>query len=121
MSPSRAMRAMSNNDNEAQGWFNILAQAQQSTLASTCLKTSRTVFFSGSCCRHTVVRSAISPDGRYALSGSEDGRPYVWEMRTGDVEHGPLGSFRFGGPLLDCDWHPSEHMIALCSYGKDAP
>lgn len=32
-----------------------------------------------------VNRTCISPDGQYLLSGSEDGKPYIWNIENNDL------------------------------------
>lgn len=42
-------------------------------------------FFGGKY-KDLMVRSTISPDGQYLISGSEDGQPYVWESLSQDIQ-----------------------------------
>jgi len=63
----------------------------------------------------------ISPDGQYVLSGSEDGKLYLWDFHTGEpynTEH--LGT-SFVGPVTDVDWNQGYHMVAVSGFGDQYP
>ena len=40
--------------------------------------------FFGSKCNNFMIKSCLSPDGRYLVSGSETGMPYIWDAQTED-------------------------------------
>lgn len=66
------------------------------------------------------VKATISPDGQYVLSGSDDGRLCIWDS-IGDqlVLQDAMDRLpRWPNPVYDVAWHPSQHMIAVASYGK---
>ncbi|XP_071499976.1 jouberin-like [Diadema antillarum] len=66
------------------------------------------------------IRSALSPCGSFLFSGSEDRRGYVWNTDTGEqvAAYTELG---YRQPVCDVDYHPHEHMVALCSRGESHP
>ena len=37
----------------------------------------------GSKCTKTNIKSTVSPDGSYILSGSEEGIPHIWSLDSG--------------------------------------
>ena len=74
----------------------------------------------GHTCSAYHVRACYSPDGRFVLAGSEDGRLFAWVEETGDMILDGLG-VGFSGPLLQISWSPQQHLIAMCGYGPDNP
>ncbi|RLN10405.1 hypothetical protein BBJ28_00022516 [Nothophytophthora sp. Chile5] len=54
--------------------------------------------------------SCYSADGAYALTGSEDGRVFVYKSSTGELVHTlPQGH---SGPVVDLQWNPQRHLLA---------
>eukprot|EP00696_Hemimastix_kukwesjijk_P008091 gnl/Hemi2/20239_TR6710_c0_g1_i1.p1 gnl/Hemi2/20239_TR6710_c0_g1~~gnl/Hemi2/20239_TR6710_c0_g1_i1.p1 ORF type:complete len:309 (+),score=112.11 gnl/Hemi2/20239_TR6710_c0_g1_i1:165-1091(+) len=72
-----------------------------------------------------MVQSVFSPDGRFVLSGSEDGIGHIWSAAggRGSTPHAEHSYTRLGytAPLLSVDWHPTQHVVALSSLGPVAP
>nr|XP_054754386.1 jouberin-like [Lytechinus pictus] len=66
------------------------------------------------------IRSVLSPCGSFVFSGSEDRHGYVWNTDTGEqvAAYTQLG---YRQPVCDVDYHPHEHMVALCSRGEGHP
>jgi len=65
------------------------------------------------------VKSTYSPDGRWIVSGSEDGRLYFWNAKTGGIDTEKMSQFpTLAVPVYDVAWHPSQHMLAITSYGR---
>ena len=54
------------------------------------------------------------------MSGSDDGRVLVWNAESEDVETDVPG-LGFSGAVTDVAWHPTDHMVAMCSYGARQP
>ena len=77
--------------------------------------------FKGSSCQTAVIRAVFSPDGRYVMSGSEDGRVYAWDSSSAERVALPLGHLGYNAPLCDVSWHPTQHVIAFTCYGGDHP
>eukprot|EP00002_Diphylleia_rotans_P024835 TRINITY_DN4902_c0_g1_i1.p1 TRINITY_DN4902_c0_g1~~TRINITY_DN4902_c0_g1_i1.p1 ORF type:complete len:421 (+),score=68.83 TRINITY_DN4902_c0_g1_i1:154-1416(+) len=67
-----------------------------------------------------LVKSCFSTDGRYVLSGSEDGKIFGWDADSGKLVKVPCET-KYLGPLFDIVWHPHGNIIAICSYGSPAP
>jgi len=99
----------------------LLVQAHQNCLRLFDLTTFQLVNpgFGGGNVTNSIIRCRFSPDGRYAISGSEDGKVRVWEAQSGQIVRCALAQFGFAKPLLDIGWHPSQHVVALASYGPD--
>ncbi|XP_052095753.1 jouberin-like isoform X1 [Mytilus californianus] len=66
------------------------------------------------------IRSTITPCGSFVFSGSEDNLVYAWHTETGDqvVMYTDLN---YRNPVTDVDYHPRDHMIAMCSVGENQP
>jgi WD40 repeat protein len=60
-----------------------------------------------------VTSMAFSADGRYVLSGHENGQIKVWEIKTGDLLNVLWGTRVFGG-VLDVEFSPDGRFIAAC-------
>lgn len=90
-----------------------------------------------------MIKSDISPDGRYIISGSEDGQVYanisilllvpfdmtycccscIWNLERGDLvsaRRPPLG-YSDGHVTFDVRWNPTDNMVAVCTYGQPHP
>ncbi|CAG9335314.1 unnamed protein product [Blepharisma stoltei] len=68
-----------------------------------------------------AVRNCISPDGRYLLSGSEDGKIYLWDVATGyreDISHLEVGVKDL---ISDVAWNSTYNMIAVAGFGSELP
>jgi jouberin len=67
------------------------------------------------------VRSCISPDGQFLLSGSEDGKLYLWDIATElPIEIINL-EFNVKDMICDVDWNPVYNMFAVAAFGSDLP
>eukprot|EP01017_Pseudomicrothorax_dubius_P002559 TRINITY_DN10126_c0_g1_i2.p1 TRINITY_DN10126_c0_g1~~TRINITY_DN10126_c0_g1_i2.p1 ORF type:complete len:152 (-),score=37.49 TRINITY_DN10126_c0_g1_i2:53-487(-) len=75
----------------------------------------------GSKSSKAMVRSVVSPDGSYLLSGSEDGRPHLWWFTSG----APIGTEFFElsvkGLVSDVAWNNEYNMIAVCTFSAEFP
>ena len=72
-------------------------------------------------CNKINIKSTISPDASYILSGSEEGVPHVWSMESAI----PYGTNRFECGFVDgindVSWNNGYHMIALSAFGQEHP
>ncbi len=63
---------------------------------------------------------AISPDERYIISGSEDGRTFMW-----NIDHGQTVQLQHicnaGTPITCISWSPYEHVIAVSTFKPQHP
>jgi WD40 repeat protein len=57
------------------------------------------------------VRARFGPDGRTVLSGSDDGKIYIWEALTGKLIDRIQAH---GRGVMDIVWCPHNHMFASC-------
>ena len=100
----------------------LLVQAHQNLLLLFDLSTNRPIkVYTGSMCRLSMIRARFSPDGRYVIAGSEDGRAYVWDALSGIRVQAALNSLSYPQPLCDVAWHPSQHVLALTCFGGESP
>jgi len=77
--------------------------------------------FIGAPVSRSFVRAKFSPDGRYVVSGGEDGKPHVWKTQSGLVVEEKSWHFGFPKPLCSLSWHPNEHLVAFCSFNTNSP
>lgn len=66
------------------------------------------------------IKSCLSPDGEYLLSGSEDGKVYIWGT-TGVGLDTDCIDVEFKGSVNAVDWNPKYHMIAATGFGNEFP
>jgi WD40 repeat protein len=68
-----------------------------------------------------MVQSCVSRDGQFVISGSEDGKPLIWDIDTDQ----PLSSKAFECKLLDlvsdCTWNNKYNMFAISGFGRNFP
>ena len=71
-------------------------------------------------CSTLPIRFAVSPDSRYIMSGSEDGRVYLWDVETTHMHRLPhMGAG--GDPVCSVAWSPSAQAVATCSFVAQRP
>ena len=73
--------------------------------------------FFGAKCHDLMIKSCVSPDGQYLVSGSEDGVPYIWNAVTHDNYRTKNYECKFLDLVSDIDWNPKYNMFALSGFG----
>lgn len=75
--------------------------------------------YAGVSCESTLGKSVFSADGKWVVSGSEDGTPRLFASLHGqEVVSGVWGNIFFhGAPVSGMAWSPTAHMVALSSFG----
>jgi hypothetical protein len=79
--------------------------------------------FSGLRCTNQHIRCDLSPDGKYIMSGSEDGLVHVWNVDSGELDLS-VGTSRLPqmkGLCSDVAWNPAERIIAACAFSRKHP
>ncbi|OQR94091.1 jouberin [Thraustotheca clavata] len=102
----------------------LLVQAQPNTLLQFELRSYLLLNkgYTGIKCTTSLIKSSFSPDGRYVVSGSEDGAVFMFSSLNGQrISSSMWGSIFYGNPLLDVVWSPSAHIAAVCSTGPGNP
>ena len=67
-----------------------------------------------------MVQCTLSPDGKYLVSGSETGKPFIWDEFEAQVDTDDLHC-EFGDLVADCDWNPRYNMFAVSGFGQAFP
>jgi len=70
-------------------------------------------------CAHHALKCAVSPDGAFVVAGGEDGAAHVFDLNSCQMVHAIDVGYR--APLYDVSWHPTQHALALASFGGDYP
>jgi len=81
---------------------------------------SVTCAYSGLTNYQLPIRSTISPDGRFIISGSEDGRIFVWNVDNGTCVRSSW-DIGYAVPVIDVAWHPYDHIVAFAAPGQQQP
>lgn len=68
-----------------------------------------------------ACRSCVSPDGLYVLSGSEDGKSYLWDIPRGLMEDNSSWECYVNDLVTDVAWNNEYNMIAIASFGSELP
>ena len=76
--------------------------------------------YQGHRCSEYHIRASYSPDGRFVVAGSEDGRFFAWAEESGELLIDGL-AIGFAGPLLQVAWSVQHDIIAMCAYGTSNP
>jgi len=63
----------------------------------------------------------VSPDGQNVLSGSEDGKLYLWDFHTNEPYNTDHLGLSIVGPATDVDWNQGYHMFAVSGFGDEYP
>ena len=79
-----------------------------------------TKFYPGVRTMHLPLRFCVSPDGKYLLSGSEDGKVFVWHVDSAQVKQLPqMGNSVH--QVCATTWSPAEHVVATCTFAPQRP
>jgi WD40 repeat protein len=77
--------------------------------------------FFGAKCNNYMIRSALSPDGQYLVSGSETGQPYMWDASLEQAIDTSNYECNFMDVVSDCAWNPRYNMFACSGFGQEFP
>ena len=70
-----------------------------------------------------MIRCTLSRDGKYLVSGSETGQPFIWDASLGillEKESAEL-QCKFKSIIPDVDWNPVYNMFAVCGFSQEFP
>ena len=69
----------------------------------------------------STVRCCFSADGKWVLSGGEDGKPHFWETESAAKARDKAWKLGYSKPIYAVDWCPNQHLVALGSFGGNFP
>ena len=76
--------------------------------------------YQGMLCSQTNLKSGISPDGQYLISGSEDGSPKLFHLLTGfPIDRSICHETKFNDFVSDVDWNNNFNMIAVAGFSQE--
>ena len=55
------------------------------------------------------------------MSGSEDGKPYLWDTTSAELFNTEFLETAFAGPVSDVQWNQQYHMVAVAGFGDEYP
>lgn len=85
-------------------------------------KLSIEIEYKGIKCNKTNIKSVISPDGQYVLSGSEEGIPKLWHLLTGfPIERNQNLETKFIDFVSDVSWNNYFNVIAFSGFSQEYP
>lgn len=74
----------------------------------------------GFVCMRYNIRATFSPDSRFIVAGSEDGKLSVWRADTGQVVK-RAWDVGLCGHIPCIDWNPSQRMMCACAFSESQP
>lgn len=85
-------------------------------------KMSIEIEYKGLKCNKTNLKSVISPDGQYIISGNEEGTPMLWHLLTGfEIERNKSLHCKFIDFVSDVSWNEHFNLIALSGFSQEYP
>ena len=79
------------------------------------------VTYSGANCNKTNIKSTVSPDGSYLMSGSEAGEPVIWIVESANLVGVRKLQASFVYILNDVSWNNCYHMTGISAFGQEYP
>jgi jouberin len=79
------------------------------------------VRFFGLKCSKTNIKSAVSPDGNYIISGSEEGKPCLYSLLSGISLPTEKYECEFFDSVSDICWNEVYNMFAMTGFGHEYP
>lgn len=67
------------------------------------------------------IKSTISPDGNYVISGSEEGKPLIWSFHSATPEKSDNFQCGFVDSVSDVCWNIKYNMVAISGFGQEYP
>jgi WD40 repeat protein len=64
------------------------------------------------------LRAVFSPDGQYAMAGSNDGSLYIWNLKTGQHDNVEKILKEHTTTITCCAWHPQGNQLLSCDKNK---
>lgn len=78
--------------------------------------------YKGLKCSSTNLKSVISPDGQFILSGCEEGSPKLWHLLTSfSIDKLICHETKFNDFVSDVDWNNNLNMIAVAGFSQEYP
>jgi WD40 repeat protein len=74
----------------------------------------------GFVCMRYNIRATFSPDSRFIIAGSEDGKLFVWRSDNGQVVK-RAWDIGLCGHIPCIDWNPSQRMVCVCAFAESQP
>jgi hypothetical protein len=101
----------------------ILIMGHNNTMKVFDLSTQRLTSssYAGADNHKSIVRASYSACGKYVISGTDQGTLMVWDSKTGLRINSNLDSVSYAEPINNVMWHPTQHIVAVCSYGGPYP
>ena len=69
----------------------------------------------------TNIKSTVSPDGNYVISGSEEGNPLLWSFHSATRERSDNFQIGFVDSVSDVCWNIKYNMISISGFGQEYP
>ena len=69
----------------------------------------------------TNIKSTISPDGNYVISGSEEGKPLIWSFHSATSERSDSFQCGFVDSVNDVCWNNKYNMMSISGFGQEYP
>jgi WD40 repeat protein len=74
----------------------------------------------GFVCMRYSIRATFSPDSRFIVAGSEDGKLSVWRADNGQVVK-RAWDVGLSGHIPCIDWNPGQRMLCACAFSESQP
>ena len=79
------------------------------------------VRYYGMKCSKMNIKSVVSPDAAFILSGSEDGKPYIWSLFSGTGISTSKYECDIVDYITDVSWNNCYNMFSFSGFGQNYP